>query len=196
MALSLCHLLELHTGVEGFIFSRLLKVHFKNIRWHGSVAPPGPFSYLHSVWWVELITCSLHNLLQRCHIYTVPTQSIDCPSVFFVNSVPVSWGLCGGGLWHRGGGGKGLQTGLHLLQEKERGRGLCHHRMVLQGQGRSRFCSCECKAAIVGECLIWCQHKMKQSAGRCHALKRFHSRKQPWNQTSPRLHSSRHRLFI
>lgn len=57
----------------------------------------------------------------------------------------MSRGLCGGGLWHRGSGRKGLQTGLHFLQEEEWGGELIHHRMVLQAQRRVQFCSRECE---------------------------------------------------
>lgn len=68
--------------------------------------------------------------------------------LLFWNSVPVSWGLCGGGLRHGGGGREGLQTGLHLLQEAERGRRLGHRGMVLQGQGRGGLRSSESTSHI------------------------------------------------
>lgn len=126
--------------------------------------------------WLPVAFMIYYNIATRMLCFT---QSICCLSVC-PDSVPVSWGLCGGGLWHRGGGGSGLQTGLHLLQEKEWGRSLCQHRMVLQGQRRRGVCSRECNAASRLENL-----RRNRGAERCHAL-----------ISQAGLQSSRHKLFI
>ena len=110
-----------------------------NIRWHGRVTLSAPLSSLQPVWWVQT---HWPVTFMMC-FYIVSTRSNRFSFLYFTHSVPVSWGLCRGGLWHRGGGRQGIQTGLHLLQEKEWSGRRRHRPVVLQAQRRSWFCSCE-----------------------------------------------------